>query len=175
MLETTQSVIKEFLQWIVPRLWLVHPDESGVRIVLGKYAKLTPPGWYFYWPIFIVFEKRTVTQQVKDIRVQSVWTKDLHDMAISLAIRYKVTNAYKAILEVLDYDDSIQALALGTVQTFVKTRTKAELHDQLDDLQDEILKALREESQGMGLKIMSVYITDVGATRNFRLLGNDVE
>ena len=156
---------------LVPRIFLVNLDEAGVRVTLGTMIKEMPPGWYIHWPLIQDCEAIKVRTQVKDLRAQSVWTADRQEMTISGAIRYKVSNARKAILEVYDYDDCVQALALGIIQRYVG-------HCNLDaldrrDLEKEIIKGLREESQGWGLRIEFVYITDIGRTQNFRVLLNE--
>jgi len=156
---------------IIPRIFLVNPDEAGVRVTLGTRITEMSPGWYIWWPLIQYCEAIKTKTQVKDLRAQSVWTADRQEMTVSGAIRYKVSNAKKAILEVWDYDANVQALALGIIQRYVG-------HCNLDDLdrgdlEKEIIKGLREESQGWGLRIEFVYITDIGRTQNFRVLLNE--
>jgi regulator of protease activity HflC (stomatin/prohibitin superfamily) len=128
-------------------------------------------GWYVYWPLIQDCEAIKIRTQVKDLRAQSVWTLDHTEMTVSGAIRYKVSNARKAILEIFDYDDCIQALALGIIQRYIRGRVADGLD--IEELESVITKGLREESQGWGLRIEFVYITDIGRTQNFRVLLNE--
>jgi regulator of protease activity HflC (stomatin/prohibitin superfamily) len=165
-----QELIDLLFCW-VPRIWLVEPDEGGVRTTLGKHTRLTPPGWYFYWPIIHVCTKVTVTPQVVDLRGQSVLTRTGRDIIISGAIQYRISDAQKAILCVCDFDVSLRALALGIIGDYASKKTIEECNDRTA-LAKEILDGVREAAAGWGLKIMKVYITDLGATQNIRIVGN---
>ena len=163
------QLFKKVFCWI-PRIWLVNPDEGGVRITLGSQYCSTPPGWYVYWPLIQGVEKIVVTPQVIDLRVQSVFTKDRKDMCFGGGIMYRVDDPVKAILKVQDYDKSLYTLALGIVAEYINE------HDYNDciikGIREEILKGIREAATGWGLKIMKMYVTDFGTTWNLRLLTN---
>lgn len=162
--------ILETLRNVFPRTFTVFPDEGGVRITLGTKVKTLKPGWYIYWPIIQHAEKISVTPQAVDLRAQSVRTEDGTDMAIGGAILYRISDAKKAILEVQDYDRSIQILALGVIAEFMGEHSLADL--KIADLREVILKGVREEAAGFGLRIMKVKITDLGCAKNLRVLGD---
>ncbi len=166
--------LREFISKLfscLPRLYYINPDEGGVRITLGKYYKLKGPGWYCYWPIVHQMCVIAVMPQVKDLRGQSLFTKDMENILISGAITYKIIDASKAILAVQDYDKSLMNTALGIITKFVTSKTKQDCMD-ITALEDEILKGLREEASGWGLKIMKIAITDFGDTKNIRIIGD---
>ena len=162
------SNILDTLRNIFPRTFTVLPDEGGIRITLGTGVKTLVPGWYVYWPIIQHIEKMSVTPQVVDLRPQSVLCQDVQDMIISGAVMYRVSDVRKAILSVQDYDRSVQVLSLGVIAEF--------MHDHaptvpINAIREEVLVGIREEAAGFGLKIMKVYITDLGHTKNLRVLG----
>lgn len=109
-----------------------------------------------------------------DLRPQSLWTLDVENVAISGSIRYRISDASKALLEVQDYDETIVALSLGIIFDFVSTKTTAEIGKGMEGLKTEILARLRKDAQGWGLKIENVYLTDIGDVFNVRLLTNPV-
>jgi len=127
-------------------------------------------GLWLQWPLIQKLYTVKVKVQVVDLRSQSVWTLDRKEMTISGAIRYRVKSAKKALCEVYDYDANIQAVALGIIQEHVRKYR----FDRIDTKQIEasVLKGVREASEGWGLRIERVYITDIGRTRNIRLLTN---
>lgn len=152
-----------------PRVFMVYPDEGGVRISFGKIVKTLKPGWYVYWPPVQHVEKIGVTPQCVDLRPQSGLTTDDIDMGISGAILYKISDARKAILDVQDYDRSIQVIALGVILEFTCDHSSTDF--KIATLRELILLKVREEASGFGIKIMRVYITDLGKCRNLRILG----
>jgi len=169
--------LKEFISklfaWL-PRLYYINPDEGGVRITLGKYYKLKEPGWYVYWPILHQMCVIAVMPMVKDLRGQSLFTKDMENVLISGAITYRVVDASKTILAVQDYEKSLMNLALGIITEFVTSKTKQDCMN-ISALKDEILRGLREEASGWGLKIMKIAITDFGDTKNIRIVGDSFQ
>jgi hypothetical protein len=76
----------------------------------------------------------------------------------------------KALLDVHDYDQSLQNVVLGIVCEYVRQHTLEQLKQNIDGLKNRLLEIIRKESSGWGLWIQSVSITDIGRTRNFRLL-----
>ncbi|KKL17562.1 hypothetical protein LCGC14_2484290, partial [marine sediment metagenome] len=156
---------------LIPRLELIQPDEAGVRITLGTREKVLGPGWYLLWPIIQEIFYTTVTPQVVDIRSQSVISKEGINMTVSGAIKYRVSDIRKAMLEIQDYDRSLETLSLGVLLEVVSTLPEEELHD-VGHLGDLVLKKIREEASGWGLRLQKVYITDLGQVKNIRLLTN---
>jgi len=172
-LETLLEKITSF----IPRIMIIRPDESGFRQTMkpwgGCWITETKPGnWYWLLPIVMEEEVCKIKPQVVDIRSQSILTKDNIDIMVSASIRYYVRNAVKALLEVLDYDESLQTTALVAIEEYIEGHTLEELKNSRSTLRENLLKAVREESKGWGLWVSSVGITDIGKARNFRLLGN---
>ncbi len=161
--------IYEAIRKLIPRVELIQPDEAGVMVTLGTRIKVLPPGWYLLWPLIQEIFYATVTTQVKDLRPQSVFTKSGRNMTVSGIIKYKVTDIQKAMLEVQDYDSSLQALSLGVLNIILSTTEKIEDWSP-EGLADQVLQKIREEASGWGLKIQKVYISDFGQVRNIRLL-----
>ncbi len=165
------SNILDALRDLFPRTFTILPDEAGVRITFGTRVTPLPAGWYWYWPVIQHIEKLSVTPQVIDLRPQSVVCYLGIDMIISGAVMYRISDAAKAILNVQDYDRSVQVLSLGVIAKFMHDQSES---TSIEAIQDSVLAGIREEAAGFGLKIMKVYITDLGHTKNLRVLGGDV-
>ena len=163
--------IFERLLSIFPRILILAPYESGIRLTFGKHLKVLDPGWYLYWPLIQRVVWMEVQTQVVDLRTQSVRTKDNFDIIISGAIQYSIKDVEKANVNVQDVDKSIETLSLGIILDFVKHKNLDDCQN-IDILKSEILKGLKDAAKGWGLKIEKIFITDLGRTRNLRLLGN---
>jgi len=148
--------------------WASRDDKYSTWI-----TELLPGNWYWYVPLFMENAVVPTKTDIKDVRIQSVWTKDGKDVAIGVSIRYYVSNPMNAILDVRDYDESLQNIVLGVVSEYVENHTVEELRNSRGMLVEKLLKAVRGEASGWGLKIQSVKITDIGRTQNFRILMDD--
>lgn len=164
----------EYLTCWIPRLYFVNPDEGGVRITLGNRVKDTPSGWYIYWPLIHTFIKVNVAIQGAGFAIQSLTTNDDIDIAIRGAVLYKISNARKAIFETDDFDRCLSAIAGGVIEEYVSDHTYEELKDR-QMLRDEVKKGLREQAVGWGIKLLRVYIPDVGRVRNIRVLSDGID
>lgn len=164
----------EYLTCWIPRLYFVNPDEGGVRITLGNRVKDTPSGWYIYWPLIHTFIKVNVATQGVRFSIQSTITKDDVDIAIRGALLYKIGNARKAIFETDDFDQTLAAVAGGVIEEHVANHTYEELKDR-QVLRDKVKKGLRDEASGWGIRLLKVYIPDVGRVKNIRVLSDGVD
>ena len=170
-MEWLANLLKNLRDWL-PRKYFLSPDEGGIRITLGNRVKTLISGWYYYWPVLQECRGIKIAPQLVDLRPQSALTKDMKDIVISGGIKYRVSDCRKAILEVHDYDKGIQAIALGIICEFAGRHNFEDLTN-LSELREAILVGVREEASGMGLKIIKVYITDIGRTKNIRIMGGE--
>jgi regulator of protease activity HflC (stomatin/prohibitin superfamily) len=157
---------------VFPRIWLCGPHEAGVIITFGKYISSKGAGIYIYWPLVQRIIWMDIKTQIIDLPCQSVRTKCGSSVVVSGAIQYRIIDVRKAAIDVQDADKSIVTLALGITFEFVKRRTLEECTTDTDGLRTEILKGIREASEGWGLKIERIFITDLDKTRNIRILTN---
>ncbi len=167
------SRIFETIRKLIPRVYLIAPDERGIRVTLGTRVKVLEPGWYIYWGVIQDLQAITVTTQVIDLRPQSVYDKNNRNWTVSGIIKYRVSDVRKALLSVQDYDQSLQALSLGALLTILSNVENIEVASS-EGIAEQVLAKVREEAFGWGLKIQRVFISDLGQVRNIRLLTDRV-
>lgn len=162
------ELIDRLLCWI-PRIVLINPDEGGVIITCGKRVRPVSSGIYIVWPLLQECVTVTMTPQVVDLRPQSIMTSE-SDMCVSGGIMYRIKAPEKAILRVQNFDESLQILALGIIARHLSAATIGTNY--VEELSNQILRGVKEAARGWGLEILRVYITDLGHTKNIRLLSN---
>jgi regulator of protease activity HflC (stomatin/prohibitin superfamily) len=159
--ESNVEWLKQLLQLItdlIPRIWLVNPDESGVRVTLGSRIRPTPPGWWLYWPVVQLCQKLTTVIQVVDLREQGLTTVDGVSLAISGAVEYTIRDAVKAILQVTDVDKNLPTLCLGKIAEYVERNTYADCTS--EKIKAELRKEIREHVNAWGVAVKHIYVTD---------------
>ncbi len=164
------ELISQLFCW-VPRFQIIRPDENGVRITCGRKYKLLSPGLYLFWPLIQEIDILNIMPQVIDLRAQSVYTKSGINLCFGGGIMYRVDDAVKACLKVQDFDKSLYTLALGIVADYINQHDCNECS--ISTIREAVLKGIRENAAGWGLKVMRLYVTDFGTVKNIRILGNE--
>ncbi len=164
------ELLDKLFFWI-PRFYFLGPDEAGVRTTMGNRVEEIGPGWYIDWPVIHNFWKVNTSVQGVKFAVQSVTTKDDVALAIRGILLYRVINARKAIYEVDDFDQSLEAVACGVIEEFTSGKQYEELADR-EALKAEIIKDIRDIANGWGIKVWKVFIADIGRVTNIRVLSD---
>lgn len=145
---------------------------SGVRIVpqaelqvverLGRYHRTLHGGLSFIIPVIDRVRSKFGTQeQVIDIPVQKVITKDNVSIVIDGLVFLRISNAEQATYEILDLKHAIAQLAQTTLRSEIG---KMDLDDTLssrDTLNATLLMALDGASASWGAKVTRVEISDI--------------
>lgn len=157
---------------IFPRFKTVFPNEGGVFLRMGKCRKTLGPGLYFCLPVVDEIQKLDVTTQVINLPNQSVTTKDDRTLAVSGAVEYSIDDPQKALLQVQNFDASLQNLSMGIIGDFIKQRTYAQCI-KLDGLEATVIEGIRERASEWGLRVTRFWVTDMAQHRVYRLMTQD--
>src|SRR3954454_17182881 len=114
---------------VLGALFLVAVVLSGVRIAqeyeravvfrLGRYHSVRGPGLYWNMPVFEWQRKvdmRTVTVNVEP---QESITKDSVTVKVNAVLWYRVTDPFKAILEVAAFRDAVYQVSLTSLRNVI--------------------------------------------------------
>ena len=163
-----EAIIDFFCKFVPVRI--LKPYEGGVLTWCGKVRKNVWQGLYLVVPYLHDIDKIDITEQIIDMRPQSVTTRDGKSIAVSGAISYKVIDPQKALFKVQDVDVSLVSLSLGIIAHFVNSHTYDECLV-VESLSLEILKGVREQATSKwGLKILNVWVTDVSEHKVLRIM-----
>ena len=157
---------------LFPRFATVFPYERGVFLRMGKYKKTLKPGLYFCFPVIDEVQKLDVTPQVINLPNQSVTTKDDKILAVSGAVEYSIHDVRKALLEVQNFDASLQNLSMGVIGNYAKQRTYGDCI-KLDGFEQEVIEGIRNRASEWGLKVTRFWITDLAKHHVYRLMTQD--
>jgi len=135
--------------------------QRGVVFRLGRFHSVRGPGLYYLLPFFEwqrVTDMRTVTVNVEP---QETITRDSVTVKVNAVLWYRVTEPFKAILEVADFESAVYQVALTSLRSIIGQ------HD-LDEVlkeREKINKALREnvdrDTDPWGVTVEMVEMKDV--------------
>lgn len=142
-------------------IYIIDQDRVGVLLWCGRYQKDLNPGIYFVLPFFHDTTTIPSNGQLPDIRAGSALTSDGKELTVGAAISYKVLHARKAILDVEDYDKSLETLVVGEINHYVNGHS---LQDciQIQNILDGVKEKIRNRATTKwGLTILGMWITDI--------------
>ena len=150
---------------------IITPEDRGVWLRLGKFHAPLNPGFYWHWPLIDEVRVITVVEQAIDLPEQSVTTRDFETLLVGGTIRYEVSNPRKALLNVQDYDETLQIIAMGSLLSYIARRKRSQILYP-EDVEEEILSDLQSECEQMGLNVVEFKLTNSCDHKVIRVVGD---
>lgn len=154
----------------VPFKWwvTVAPWEQGLRVRVGKTAKLLLPGLHFVIPFFDRCYVASVRlRMLTDVR-QTVSTADGHPVTLSVAVQFRIDDLRALFLKCANPETTILARVASVCASTVSAATR-----------DSLSPRAIEDAAGLsvpadwGVAELSVRVVDFVQVRTLRLLSND--
>src|SRR5262245_43060832 len=144
---------------------------SGIRIAqeyqravvfrLGRYHSVRGPGLYYNLPLLEwqrVVDMRTVTVNVEP---QETITKDSVTIKVNAVLWNRITEPYKAILEVADYRNAVYQVALTSLRNIIGQHVLDEVLKERDSINDKLRAIVDKDTDPWGVKVEMVEMKDV--------------
>ena len=149
---------------------IIMPDQMGVRTFCGCDPQIVDSGFHWVCPALGHIETIEVSEQVFDIREQSLTTKDKVSVLLGMSIAYSVTNPIRALYHVLDWDESLNNETLGVVSEFIWEHTFDECMD-YKEMCEYVKIYIQDISRRWGVHVHRVRRSDFCKHSAFRLIG----
>lgn len=168
MLEKLLDILLGVWDFFIP-FTVVREFEGGVILRFGKYKRSLLPGFHWFWPFGIeeVLTTETAITTI-ELRAQTLTTLDNQTIVISSIVKYQVKDPKPYLLEVCDAQDVLSDVTLGINKKIVNTTTYANLLD--ENIENIVLKAVRNEVNQFGFKVFAVTFVDMGKIKSLRLI-----
>lgn len=158
---------------LVPRIVTVCPEESGVRVTLGKYMKDCGPGWYIVWPLIQELNYIVVSTSMTEIAYVDARTKSGSLLTVGVSLVYRVVNARAAIFNVDSFEDLLNAIGPDAARKVIEESTDEELSS-VEKVREVILREVRQSCRGWGLKIERVLLPCCTSCKTIRIIGEGI-
>ncbi len=156
------------------QFWSVMaPYRGGVRLRLGKFHSLLKVGfnWMLPFNIDVALWDNVVTETMR-VKPQSLITKDGIGIVISSVVTFLIDDIKVFLLEVEGKNNVVEDSAYGATSDYVMKHTWGELIA-LDNLGNELSKAVRKQAKVYGVRIIAVQVADFARCPSFRIIGQD--
>lgn len=139
----------------------VKQYERGVKFTLGKFSKLSEPGWRLVIPIFQKMVKVDIRTKAVDVPDQEAITQDNISVTINAVIYYKVSDASRSVLEVENFYYAVSQLAQTTMRNIVGEVSLDELLKNRQQIATKIEEIVDKATDPWGVEVESVELKDI--------------
>jgi regulator of protease activity HflC (stomatin/prohibitin superfamily) len=156
---------------IVGAVVLVGLALSGLRIAqeyqravvfrLGRYHSVRGPGLYYNIPFLEwqrIVDMRTITVNVEP---QETITKDSVTIKVNAVLWYRVTEPFKAILEVADFRSAVYQVALTSLRNIIGQHALDEVLKERDKINTQLRAIVDQATDPWGVQVEMVEMKDV--------------
>jgi membrane protease subunit HflK len=165
--------------------YTIEPEEIGVVLRLGKFARTTDPGLHAKLPFMIErVIKVPVQRQLKEefgfqtvqagVRSQfsvrgkevesNMLTGDLNAAVVEWVVQYRIVDPYKYLFRVRNVRETFRAMSEAVMRKVVGDRTVNEVltvgRQEIADLVEQVLQELCDQYE-TGIKVEQVVLQDV--------------
>jgi regulator of protease activity HflC (stomatin/prohibitin superfamily) len=158
---TLAIVVILLIKYFLAGIRVAQEYERAVVFRLGRYHSVRGPGLYWNFPIFEWQRKvdlRTVTVNVEP---QESITKDSVTVKVNAVLWYRVTDPFKAILEVAAFRDAVYQVSLTSLRNVIGQHVLDEVLKERDQINAQLKTIVDQATDPWGVSVESVEMKDV--------------
>jgi len=167
--------------WIIVILFFatlrqVNQYERGVKFTMGRFTAVMGPGWRVVIPVFQGMKKVDLRLKAVDVPAQDAITKDNVSAKINAVIYYRIVDASKAVIDVLNVDYAVLQLAQTTMRNIAGEVTLDELLSERKSISEKIEQIVDKATLNWGVEVTSVELKDINLPQDMvRTIGKQAE
>jgi regulator of protease activity HflC (stomatin/prohibitin superfamily) len=157
--------------WLIGGLALVAFVLSGIRIAqeyqravvfrLGRFHSVRGPGLYYNLPL-LEWQKRVDMRTITvNVEPQETITKDSVTIKVNAVLWYRVTEPFKAILEVADFRSAVYQVALTSLRNIIGQHMLDEVLKERDQINKQLRAIVDQSTDPWGVQVEMVEMKDV--------------
>ncbi len=140
---------------------IVNQYERGVVFRLGRVIGIKEPGLRLIIPLVDRMVKPSLRIVTMPIPAQKIITQDNVTIDVAAVAYFKVTDAYKAVVEIENYNRAVNQIAQTTVRSVVGQYSLDEILTETAKLNTSIQEIIDTHSEPWGIKVTTVEIKDI--------------
>ncbi|MFL5241103.1 MAG: slipin family protein [Gemmataceae bacterium] len=142
-------------------LRIAQEYQRAVVFRLGRYHSVRGPGLYYNIPLIEwqrIVDMRTITVNVEP---QETITKDSVTIKVNAVLWYRVTEPFKAILEVADFRSAVYQVALTSLRNIIGQHALDEVLKERDKINTQLRAIVDQATDPWGVQVEMVEMKDV--------------
>lgn len=140
---------------------IVNQYEKGVVFRLGKVIGVKEPGLRLIIPLVDRMVKPSLRIVTMPIPAQKIITQDNITIDVAAVAYFKVVDAYRAVVEIENYNRAVNQISQTTVRSVVGQFTLDEVLSETPKVNTSIQEIIDGHSEPWGIKVTTVEIKDI--------------
>jgi regulator of protease activity HflC (stomatin/prohibitin superfamily) len=140
---------------------IVNQYERGVVFRLGKVIGIKEPGLRLIIPLVDRMVKPSFRIVTMPIPAQKIITQDNVTIDVAAVAYFKVVDAYKAVVEIENYNRAVNQIAQTTLRSVVGKYALDEILSETQKLNQSMQEIIDKHSEPWGIKVTTVEIKDI--------------
>ena len=140
---------------------IVNQYEKGVVFRLGKVIGVREPGLRLIIPLVDRMVKPSLRIVTMPIPAQKIITQDNITIDVAAVAYFKVVDAYRAVVEIENYNRAVNQISQTTVRSVVGQFTLDEVLSETPKVNTRIQEIIDDHSEPWGIKVTTVEIKDI--------------
>lgn len=145
--------------------FIVPQGYCRVIVQWGKFVRIAEPGLNYCWYFWGLFQKPgkqvAISEQVRDYPNEKVYTKDGVEVLVSSVVYFTITDPYKALFEIQDYEEAIKSLVQSILRNECGNLTVRELFAGRKELARNLQDGLVNGVSSWGINVRLVEIKEL--------------
>jgi regulator of protease activity HflC (stomatin/prohibitin superfamily) len=142
-------------------LRIAQEYQRAVVFRLGRYHSVRGPGLYYNIP-FIEWQRRVDMRTITvNVEPQETITKDSVTIKVNAVLWYRVTEPFKAILEVADFRSAVYQVALTSLRNIIGQHALDEVLKERDKINAQLRTIVDQATDPWGVQLEMVEMKDV--------------
>jgi len=150
------------LAFLLAGIRVAQEYQRAVVFRLGRFHSVRGPGLYWMIPLGIEWQRkvdmRTMTVNVEP---QESITKDSVTVKVNAVLWYRVTEPFKAILEVADFRSAVYQVALTSLRNIIGQHVLDEVLKERDQINAKLKTLVDQATDPWGVTVEMVEMKDV--------------
>ena len=162
------TVLVVLLAFLASSVKILREYERGVVFRLGRIIGAKGPGLIILIPgidKMVKVDLRTVTL---DVPPQDIITRDNVSVKVSAVVYFRVLDAIKAIVDVVDFHFATSQLAQTTLRSVCGQGELDNLLAERDEINDRIQTILDKDTEPWGVKVSKVEVKEIDLPETMR-------
>lgn len=163
--------MQENIPFAVAAFVVVALVASGIRIAqeyeravvfrLGRFLGIKGPGIYYLIPLIDRQQKVDTRTATVNLEQQETITKDSVTIKVNAVLWFRIVDASKAILEVVNYEQAVYQFSVTALRNIIGQHSLDEVLKGREQINETLQSIVDETTEPWGIKIAMVEMKDV--------------